>query len=133
MSSTDSSSDKNINDKLKENAERTTINIVRDEYSKSGGDHVVAEQVVASYSPSYTHPQRQKDIAGRSVDVNPLEVSPANTGASMYTLEKDGHPEKGLEKQSTSKRGSPAKGRSAESIKQRVEETTIKLENAQRS
>lgn len=109
-----------------QHAERTTINVTRDEFSKTGGDHIVAEQVVASYHPANTKPEAQFEIAGRGLKVNPLEVSPANTEASKFTPEKDSPPGRGIEKASSSKRSSPAKARSAESIKQRLKEEASK-------
>ena len=123
QSSTETSA-KDSNRKEEPHAERTTINVSRDEYSKTGGDHIVAEQVVASFSPNDTKPEIQLEIAGRGVKANPLEISPANTEASKYAPEVDGHPEKGVDKLTFSKRGSPQKARSVESIKQRQEEAS---------
>lgn len=125
-SSTEASSGYTHNRKEEPHAERTTINVARDEYSKTGGDNVVAEQVVASYRPTDTRPEVQMEIAGKGVKVNPLEISPANTEANKYTPEIDGHPEKGIDKLTLSKRGSPQKARSVESIKQRLGEEASK-------
>lgn len=54
------------------------INIRSDEYSKSGGDDVVADQVVASFKSRYTtDPAYEREIAGRGNVINPLAYSPA--------------------------------------------------------
>jgi hypothetical protein len=113
---------------LAKKAERTTITVLSDEYSKTGGDHIVAEQTRASYDANETDPEALKEIAGKGVNVNPLEVSPANIEVSKYTVEKDEHSEAGVEKTVTSKRASPMKGRSRESIQQRWEKEKLESE-----
>ncbi|KAF2680451.1 hypothetical protein K458DRAFT_434296 [Lentithecium fluviatile CBS 122367] len=59
------------------------INMRSDEYSKSGGDDMVAEQEIASFGNSAdTDPLSQKTQAGKGNAINPLEISPANPEVS---------------------------------------------------
>merc|ERR1712007_136954 len=63
----------------KEASDPCLINIRTDEYSKSGGDDIVAEQVIASFKNKFaTDPFVEKEIAGRGNVINPLELSPAS-------------------------------------------------------
>ncbi|KAF2205827.1 hypothetical protein GQ43DRAFT_467833 [Delitschia confertaspora ATCC 74209] len=57
-----------------------------DEYSKSGGDDVVASNSIASFSRD-PHPEHEKEICGRGNVVNPLEVSPASREYSVVVGE----------------------------------------------
>lgn len=97
----------------------TTINVIRDEYSKSGGDDVVAEQKVASYDSKNVQPQSEMNTAGKGIAVNPLEVSPANLEASVSHIESGGHPEKSAEKTGTSKHVSPRKAKEVDQYEKR--------------
>ncbi|KAF2101982.1 hypothetical protein NA57DRAFT_73422 [Rhizodiscina lignyota] len=99
--------------------EKDTINVVKDEYSKTGGDHVVAEQKIASYHPGDTKPESQMATAGKGNIVNPLEVSPANPEASKWREEID--VEKGVEKTTISQKGSPKKHAPVERYEKRTE------------
>lgn len=92
----------------KEDQDKDSINILTDEYSKSGGDHIVAQQGKASYDQSETDPESQMARAGKGNTINPLEISPANPEVSKHVSENDG-PEKGVDKTATSKKSSPMK------------------------
>lgn len=97
----------------------TTIDVTRDEYSKSGGDDAVAEQKIASYHPEDVQPQSSMHTAGKGVVVNPLEMSPANLEASKYPNENNGHPERSAEKTGKSKHGSPTKAKEVDQYEKR--------------
>lgn len=94
--------------------ERIVVNVFRDEYSKSGGDDLVAEQASASYNPKDTNPQSEMQTAGVGNKINPLETSPANLEASRTRDENEGYPEKNVEKTIISKRVSPQKAKVVE-------------------
>jgi hypothetical protein len=96
-------------DDYKESRETNTITVIRDEYSKSGGDYYTAEQTKASFGTD-TDPQSQMETAGKGTTVNPLEISPANTEISKHRDGQEGQPESGVEKLDTSKKSSPNKG-----------------------
>ncbi|KAF2744963.1 hypothetical protein M011DRAFT_469988 [Sporormia fimetaria CBS 119925] len=57
-----------------------------DEYSKSGGDDIVAEQR-SSFTSIYTDPIMEREVAGRGYVINPLDVSPASPEWSMIVEE----------------------------------------------
>ncbi|KAF2184703.1 hypothetical protein K469DRAFT_579083 [Zopfia rhizophila CBS 207.26] len=73
----------------REDSDPKNINIRTDEYSKSGGDDIVAEQAIAAFESSKdTDPFSQKERAGKGNIINPLEVSPADPEASKIVEEK---------------------------------------------
>lgn len=88
-----------------------------DEYSKSGGDDLVARQTFASYDKQHTTPESSKDRAGKGNDTNPLEVSPASQEVSFHFEETRFHPESGLEKTEVSRKGSAVKGKAVDASK----------------
>ena len=96
---------------LKPNLDRHTLKPESDEYSKSGGDHAAAAQQTASFNPSDTDPASEKEVAGKGTQVNPLEMSPANREASQVRGEREGMPERGVDRTAVSKRGGGKKGK----------------------
>ncbi|RKF64889.1 hypothetical protein GcM3_128012 [Golovinomyces cichoracearum] len=62
--------------------DRNSIDPTRTEYSKSGTDSSSAEQEKASFDPKVTQPEQSREIAGKGIKGNPLEVSPANPEVS---------------------------------------------------
>ncbi|KAF1953465.1 hypothetical protein CC80DRAFT_551507 [Byssothecium circinans] len=74
----------------KESSDAQRIRVRSDEYSKSGGDDVVAEQEEAAFAQNAkdTDPSSQKALAGKGNMVNPLEVSPATPEVSRVMEEK---------------------------------------------
>ena len=101
----------NLNDS-KDSSSRLVINILRDEYSKTGGDHVVAEQKIASFHPGDTKPESQMETAGKGIKINPLEISPANKEISNFRSEIEGSRQKSDEKKTGSRMDGANKGRS---------------------
>lgn len=97
-----SRSHSNLNDS-KDSSSRLIINVQRDEYSKTGGDHVVAEQKIASFHPGDTKPESQMETAGKGIKTNPLEISPANKEASKFSSEIEGPWQKSDEKKTWSR------------------------------
>src|ERR1700759_2382434 len=65
-----------------------SINVSKDEYSKSGGDDVVAAQE-SSYNEKLTDPTSHLEAAKKGNTINPLEVSPANPDTSIHIEEKE--------------------------------------------
>ena len=96
---------------FKPNLDRHTLKPESDEYSKTGGDHAAAAQKSASFDPKNLDVEGEKDIAGKGVDVNPLDVSPANREVSQARAEDEGMPESGVERTSASRRGGAKKGK----------------------
>lgn len=101
----------NLNDS-KDSSSRLIINILRDEYSKTGGDQVVAEQKIASFHPGDTKPESEMETAGKGIKINPLEISPANKEISKFSSEIKGPRQKSDEKKTGSRRDGAKKGRS---------------------
>ncbi|TQS36204.1 hypothetical protein Golomagni_03351 [Golovinomyces magnicellulatus] len=62
--------------------DRNSMDPTPTEYSKSGTDTSSAEQEKASFDPKVTQPEQAREIAGKGIKGNPLEVSPANPEVS---------------------------------------------------
>jgi hypothetical protein len=67
--------------------EKDELNPRYDEHSKTGGDDVVADQAMAAYSREHLTPEAAKERAGKGIEINPLEVSPASREVSFFVEE----------------------------------------------
>jgi hypothetical protein len=113
------------------------IDVTPDEYSKSGGDHVVGSQKSA-YSSQHSHPHSAKEEAARESTAegttvkgekesrhNPLEFSPANPELSDTNAERDFKPQSDLSKKS-SVHGKPDKARTV-SHEKKIQDISVKI------
>ncbi|CCU74233.1 hypothetical protein BGHDH14_bgh03666 [Blumeria hordei DH14] len=66
----------------KDTQDRESMDTAPTEYSKSGTDTTSAKQEKAAFDPTVTSPEKEKEIAGRGNEGNPLNVSPANRSVS---------------------------------------------------
>ncbi|KAK5995028.1 hypothetical protein PT974_03420 [Cladobotryum mycophilum] len=62
----------------KDTQDRNTVKPTTDEGTRSGRDEDVSKQHDASYNPSKTKPETERDTAGVGNEINPLEASGAN-------------------------------------------------------
>ncbi|KAK0637177.1 hypothetical protein B0T17DRAFT_462491, partial [Bombardia bombarda] len=67
---------------FKDNQGRESLKPQRQEYTESGDDQWTAAQDEAAFDPNKTNPKEEQETAGKGVDGNPLEFSPANKDIS---------------------------------------------------
>lgn len=96
--------------------DRETLNPERSETAKSGTDAEVAEHPSA-FDPSNTAPESElaateEESRQEGKKESPLNMSPANTGASSYRHPGEEGPDRNRDRGVSSTRGSPKKGRS---------------------
>jgi hypothetical protein len=81
---------------LLKKTELIIVNVVRDEYSKSGGDDLA----LASYNPKDTNLQSEMKTAGVGDKIKPLKKSPANLWRVGSVIRRRGTQERCLKRQS---------------------------------
>jgi hypothetical protein len=96
--------------------DRETLNPERSETAKSGTDAEVAKHPSA-FDPSNTAPESElaateEESRQEGKKESPLNMSPANTGASSYRHPGEEGPDRNRDRGVSSTRGSPKKGRS---------------------
>jgi len=96
----------------KDTQDKDSINTESNEYSKSGGDKASANQEDAAFNPDKTEPEQQHDTAGKGIEGNPLDVSPANQEVSKPKGQEMSGTEQGAgDGKQRSGAGSPEKGK----------------------
>ncbi|KAJ5785248.1 uncharacterized protein N7503_010460 [Penicillium pulvis] len=95
--------------------DRESLNPERNEGTKSGTDNEVAHHP-AAYDPHNTAPESEMEAAGKEKheegqEHNPLDVSAANSDVSKWRGPKEGGPDRNVDKESLSGKGTPKKNR----------------------